>query len=65
LLLKLSELSHNVADTEGNTPAHLAAAEGHLDCVRLLVYHKNDPAEIIGARNDKVCLIGFLCNEVP
>ena len=36
------------------TPPPLAAAEGHLDCLRLLVYYKNEPAEVIGARNDKV-----------
>ena len=52
--MKLVEVAHNVPDAEGNTPAHLAAAEGHLDCLRLLVYYKNEPAEVIGARNDKV-----------
>ncbi len=41
-------------DTEGNAPAHLAASEGHLDCLRLLVYHKKQPMDVVIARNNDV-----------
>lgn len=54
LLVKLPEMSPNMADLEGNSPAHLAAAEGHLDCLRLLVYCNNEPGDVITARNNKV-----------
>lgn len=43
-----------MADLEGNIPAHLAAAEGHLDCLRLLVYYKNEPEDVITSRNNRV-----------
>lgn len=53
LLVKLSEVDTSLEDSEGNTPAHLAAAEGHLDCLRLLVYHKREPMDVIIARNNE------------
>ena len=57
LLVKLQEVDSNVEDSEGNTPPHLAAAEGHLDCLRLLVYHKHQPMDVVFARNNEVSLI--------
>lgn len=63
LLVKLSEVDSSLEDLEGNTPAHLAAAEGHLDCLRLLVYHKHQPMDVVIARNNEVsmlCIVGFL-----
>ena len=36
-------------------PAHLSASEGHLECLRLLVYYKHTPSLILNARNNKVC----------
>lgn len=54
LLVKLSEVDSNIEDSEGNTPSHLAAAEGHLDCLRLLVYHKRNPMDVVIARNNNV-----------
>ena len=57
LLVKLQEVDSNVEDSEGNTPAHLAAAEGHLDCLRLLVYHKHQPMDVVFARNNEVSSI--------
>ena len=57
LLVKLQEVDSNVEDSEGNTPAHLAAAEGHLDCLRLLVYHKHQPMDVVFTRNNEVSLI--------
>lgn len=56
LLVKLAEVDSNLEDSEGNTPAHLAAAEGHLDCLRLLVYHKKEPMDVVIARNNNVKL---------
>ncbi len=56
LLVRLPEVESNVEDSEGNTPAHLAAAEGHLDCLRLLVYHKRQPMDALIARNNEVRL---------
>ena len=54
LLVKLPEMALDAADLEGNLPAHLAAAEGHLDCLRLLVYCKNEPAHVMASRNNHV-----------
>ena len=40
-------------DKQGNTPAHLAAAEGHLDCLKLLVCHKDSqPQAVVSFRNN-------------
>ena len=35
-------------------PAHLSASEGHLECLRLLVYYKHKPSLVLTARNNKV-----------
>lgn len=63
LLVKLSEVDTGVEDSEGNTPAHLAAAEGHLDCLRLLVYHKHQPMDVVVARNNDVSHHGLASEE--
>ncbi|KAI0218250.1 Ankyrin repeat domain-containing protein 42 [Lamellibrachia satsuma] len=42
----------DVTDTCGNTPAHLAAMEGSLPCLKFLVAEGDNPAHILGARND-------------
>ena len=52
--MKLSELDPNLEDSEGNTPAHLSASEGQLDCLRLLVYHKHQPMDVVLSRNNDV-----------
>ena len=59
LLVKLQEVDSNVEDSEGNTPTHLSAGEGHLDCLRLLVYHKHQPMDVVTvfARNNEVSSI--------
>lgn len=54
LLLKLPEMDATVEDRDGNSPAHLAATEGNLDCLRLLVYHKKQPMDVVAARNNDV-----------
>ena len=42
-------------DRDGNSPAHLSAAEGHLDCLRLLVEQaKSGVREAITSRNNDV-----------
>ena len=45
-------------DREGNIPAHLAAAEGHLECLRLLVYsyQEDQTAEVVSCRNHNVSI---------
>ena len=52
--MKLPEVESDLEDLEGNTPAHLAAAEGQLESLRLLVYHKRQPADILISRNNNV-----------
>ena len=58
------------ADDEGNLPgtilgdinylslffssAHLAASEGHVECLQLLVYHNGSPLAVIRSKNNKV-----------
>ena len=44
----------NADDKDGNTAAHLAAMEGHLECLRLLVYHKSQPLDVVTSRNNDV-----------
>ena len=44
----------NGEDSIGNTPAHLAAAEGHLECLKVLVYHRKQPLEVVTYRNNNV-----------
>ena len=59
LLVKLQEVDSNVEDSEGNTPGYLAAAEGHLDCLMLLVYHmhKHQPMDVVYAISNEVSSI--------
>ncbi len=63
-------LNANATENNGNAPAHFAAMEGHLECLKLLVYHKNQPLEVISKRNNDVsqtcteyiqCTCVFLC----
>lgn len=44
----------NSTGNDGNTPAHFAAMEGHLECLKVLVYHKNKPLEVVSKRNNDV-----------
>ena len=48
------EIDPNSEDKVGNTPAHLAAAEGHLDCLKVLVYHRKQPLEVVTCKNNNV-----------
>ena len=48
------EIDPNGEDKVGNTPAHLAAAEGHLECLKVLVYHRRQPLEVVTSRNNNV-----------
>ena len=54
MLVKNPEVDATQEDSDGNSPAHLAATEGHLECLRLLVYHRKQPMEAIMARNNDV-----------
>ena len=47
-------LDSKATEKEGNTPAHFAAMEGHLECLKLLVSHKDNTLEIITSRNNEV-----------
>jgi len=55
-LLSKMDLDLLAVDREGSTPAHLAAAEGHLECLRLLVYHKHKAVEVLNCRNNSVSI---------
>ena len=55
-LLSKMDLDLLAVDREGSTPAHLAAAEGHLECLRLLVYHKRKAVEVLNCRNNNVSI---------
>ena len=48
------EIDPNSEDKMGNTPAHLAAAEGHLECLKVLVYHRKQPLEVVTCKNNNV-----------
>ena len=48
------EIDPNSEDKMGNTPAHLAAAEGHLECLKVLVYHRKQPLEVVICKNNNV-----------
>jgi hypothetical protein len=59
LLLQLIvkyEIDPNSEDKIGNTPAHLAAAEGHLECLKVLVYHRKQPLEVVTCKNNNVSI---------
>ena len=60
----VSKMDHDplTGDREGNIPAHLAAAEGHLECLRLLVYsyQEDQTAEVVSYRNNKVSISNTL-----
>lgn len=55
-------LDSKATEREGNTPAHFAAMEGHLECLKLLVYHKDNPLEIITSRNNEVITENYLAS---
>lgn len=40
-------------DNDGNTPAHLAAIEGNLPCLKYILSNANNSNSIISARNDQ------------
>lgn len=44
----------NSVENDGNIPAHFAAMEGHLECLKVLVYYKNKPLEVVSKRNNDV-----------
>ena len=62
-------------DKEGNLPgnnyiinnarllftAHLAAKEGHIECLRLLVYYNHSPLHVLTSCNDKVPAL-YVCS---
>ena len=50
------EIDPNSEDKVGNTPAHLAAAEGHLECLKVLVYHRKQPLEVVTCKNNNVSI---------
>ena len=60
LLQLLNKMDHDplAGDREGNIPAHLAAAEGNLECLRLLVYsyQEDQTAEVVSCRNNNVSI---------
>ncbi len=41
-------------DNDGNTPAHLAAMEGHLPCLKYILSNAPNTSALISARNDQV-----------
>ncbi len=58
-------LNANATENNGNAPAHFAAMEGHLECLKLFVYHNNQPFEVISKRNNDVsrtCAECMQCN---
>lgn len=44
-----------VRNVNGNTPFHLAAAEGHVDCLRLMMGHVQSPKAECKCHNKMVC----------
>ena len=50
------EIDLSSTDKEGNTPAHLAASEGHLDCLSFLVNNDPEltPLDVVICRNNNV-----------
>ena len=41
-------------DNDGNTPAHLAAMEGNLPCLKYIISNSHHMDSLISARNDQV-----------
>ena len=41
-------------DNDGNTPAHLAAMEGNLPCLKYIISNAYHMDSLISARNDQV-----------
>ena len=47
-------MNANINIMNNYNEAHLAASEGHIECLRLLVYYNNTPLLVLTSRNNLV-----------
>ena len=62
--LKTSGGKLDECDNDGNTPAHLAAMEGNLHCLKYILSNAPNMSSLISARNDQVMIFSFLLGTV-